>query len=195
MAKTDKSSKKKYLKGEFSIKNPFYLDIIILSLRGKTDKLIDLEKDKSPFRIENLEEDTGFLMLQVSNLWGNNHDKALKRYHGLSHMQYVVLASIYWLVLYSGKQVTQTILAHHTKINPMTISQMFKVLESRGYIYRTTHATDVRAKAVNLTQEGKELMHKAIDTIWEVDAKFFQSLGKNTDRFNSYLLDLFKAND
>ena len=154
-----------------------------------------MEKDKSPFKKENLEEDSGFLILQVSNLWGNLHDRVLKRYHGLSHMQYAVLASIYWLVLYSGKQVTQTILAQHTKINPMTISQMFKVLESKGYIYRTTHATDIRAKAVSLTQEGKELMHKAIQTIWEADSKFFKTLGKNTDRFNGYLYDLLKAND
>jgi DNA-binding MarR family transcriptional regulator len=133
-------------------------------------------------------------MLQVSSLWANAHDKALKRYHGLSHMQYAVLASIYWLVLHSDKQVTQTILAHHTKINPMTISQMFKVLEAKGYIYRTTHATDVRAKSVNLTPEGKELLDNAFKTIWEVDTKFFKSLGKHTRRFNSYLYELLKAN-
>jgi len=154
-----------------------------------------LEKDESPFIIDDLAEDTGFLILQVSNLWGNYHDKALKRYHGLSHMQYAVLASIYWLVLHSGKQVTQTILAQHTKINPMTISQMFKVLETKGYIYRTTHATDIRAKAVNLTPEGKELMNNAFNTVWEVDAKFFKALGKNTERFNSYLYELLKANE
>jgi len=154
-----------------------------------------LEKEKSPFIIENLEEDTGFLILQVSNLWGNLHDRALKRYHGLSHMQYAVLASISWLVIYSGRQVTQTILAQHTKINPMTISQMFKVLEAKGYIYRTTHATDIRAKAVNLTQEGKELLQQAFNTIWDVDAKFFKALGKNTRRFNRSLFELLKAND
>jgi len=164
-------------------------------LHGETEKRIVLEKDKSPFKIENLEEDTGFLVLQVSNLWGNLHDRTLKRYHGLSHMQYAVLASIYWLVIYSDRQVTQTILAQHTKINPMTISQMFKVLEAKGYIYRTPHATDVRAKAVNLTPEGKELMTKAVQTIWEEDSKFFKSLGKNTVRFNKYLYELLKAND
>ena len=156
---------------------------------------IALEKDMSPFKIENLEEDSGFLMLQVSNLWGNLHDRALKRHHGVSHMQYAVLTSIYWLVLHSGRQVTQTILAQHTKINPMTISQMFKVLEAKGYIYRTTHASDVRAKAVNLTPEGKELLNKAINTIWDVDTKFFKTLGKNTDRFNNYLCELLRAND
>jgi len=164
-------------------------------LQLETDKRIILEKEISPFIIENLEEDTGFLMLQISNLWGNSHEKALKRHYGLSHMQYAVLASVYWLVLHSNKQVTQSILSQHTKINPMTISQMFKVLEAKGYIYRTTHSTDVRAKSVNLTPEGKELMHNAFKTIWDVDTKFFKSLGKNTKRFNGYLYDLLKSNE
>jgi len=154
-----------------------------------------LEKEKSPFAVENLEEDTGFLMLQVSNLWEIYHDKALKKYHGISHMQYAVLASVYWLVLHSDKEITQTILAQHTKIAPMTISQMFKGLEIKGYIYRKTHSSDVRAKAVDLTPAGKELVHKAIATIFNVDAKFFQILGKHTPRFNRCLVDLLKAND
>jgi len=114
-----------------------------------------LDRKESPFVVENLEEDTGFLMLQVSHLWEYYHDKALKKYHDISHMQYAVLASIYWLVLHSEKEVTQTRLAQHTKIASMTISQMFKVLEARGFIYRKTHSTDVRAKAVDLTPEGK----------------------------------------
>ena len=154
-----------------------------------------MEKEKSPFVEENLEEDTGFLMLQVSNLWEIYHDKALKKYHGISHMQYAVLASVYWLVLHSNKEVTQTILAQHTKIAPMTISQMFKVLEEKGYIRRKTHSTDVRAKAVDLTPAGKELMREAVNTILNVDTKFFRSLGKNTQRFNRCLVEILKAND
>ena len=135
-------------------------------------------------------------MLQVSNLWGDCHDRALKRHYGLSHMQYAVLASVCWLIIYqSNKHITQSILAQHTKINPMTISQIFKVLEAKGYIVRTKHPTDVRAKVVNLTQEGRDLMKKAARTIWEVDNKFFSILGKHVDRLNSYLFDLLNAND
>jgi DNA-binding MarR family transcriptional regulator len=154
-----------------------------------------LEKEKSPFVVENLEEDTGFLMLQVSNLWASYHDKALKRYHGISHMQYAVLASVYWLALHSDKQITQTILAKHTQISPMTISQMFKSLEAKGYICRAQHTTDIRAKSVTLTEEGKDLMQKAVKTIFDVDTKFFKSLGKSTPRFNNCLVELLKEND
>ena len=153
------------------------------------------KKEVSPFVVENLEEDTGFLMLQVSHLWENFHDKALKKYHGISHMQYAVLASVYWLVLHSDREVTQTILAQHTRIAPMTISQMFKVLEAKGYIYRKAHSTDVRAKAVDLTPEGKELMRKAVITILHVDTKFFRGLGKSIHRFNRCLIDILGTNE
>ncbi|MDR2805008.1 MAG: MarR family transcriptional regulator [Dysgonamonadaceae bacterium] len=156
---------------------------------------MDKNKQPSPFVIENLEEDSGFLMLQVSRLWEECHDRVLKKHCGVSEMQYAVLASIYWLILHSNKQVTQAILAKHTKIDPMTISQMFKVLEKQGYIYRTTHATDIRAKAVYLTQQGIDLMHKAIPIVVQVNTKFFQILGKNLPRFNSYMVELLNAND
>jgi DNA-binding MarR family transcriptional regulator len=149
----------------------------------------------SPFITENLEEDTGFLMLQISRLWAEYHERVTKKYYNITHMQYAVLASVYWLVLHEKREVTQTILAKHTKIDPMTISQVFKVLEKKGYIYRKTHSTDVRAKAVNLTQEGKELMNKAVNSIFNVDTKFFKALGKNIVHFNSYLVTLLKEND
>jgi DNA-binding MarR family transcriptional regulator len=149
----------------------------------------------SPFIIENLEEDTGFLILQVSRLWEEYHERTMKKYYNMTHMQYAVLASVYWLVLHEKREVTQTILAKHTKIDPMTISQVFKVLERKGYIYRQTHSTDVRAKSVTLTQQGVELMNKAVATIVNLDNKFFRVLGKNIVHFNNYLVTLLKEND
>lgn len=147
-----------------------------------------------PFICKDLTKDTGFLMLQISNLWAASHDKVLKRYYNLSHMQYAVLASVYWLVLHE-EEVTQVRLAQHTKINPMTISKMLKGLEIKGYVYRTTHSADIRAKAVRLTEQGKEILNKAIRTIADVDANFFNFLGKNVVRFNGYMYALRQGND
>ena len=172
-----------------------YLIFYYLCMENTQINTIMSEQDRSPFVIENLAEDSGFLMLQVSSLWSNYHDKTLKKYYGLSYMQFAVLASVYWLVLHSEKQVTQTILAQHTKISPMTVSQMLKVLESNGYVYRSVHLTDIRAKAVDLTPKGKEVMNKAVKTIFDADAKFFQVLGKNIKQFNRYMFELLKAND
>ena len=144
--------------------------------------------------MKNLDENTGFLMLQVSSLWKNYHKKILKKYYQISYVQYVVLAGIYWFTLRNKKQVPQAMLAKHTKIAPMTISHIFKGLEAKGYIYRITHPTDIRAKAVNLTPEGKKLIIQAITTIMEADRKFFKILDINTDGFNKYLIQLLNAN-
>jgi DNA-binding MarR family transcriptional regulator len=110
-------------------------------------------------------------------------------------MQYAVLASICWLVYHSNIQVTQSLLSQHTKINPMTISQIFKVLEAKGLILRTKHPNDIRAKIVSLTNEGNEIMHKAFKIIWALDAHFFKVLGKNNKRFNEYLYELLLTNE
>ena len=110
-------------------------------------------------------------------------------------MQYAVLASVGWLVYHGNKQVTQSLLAQHTKINPMTISQILKVLEAKGYVFRTKHPGDIRAKITNLTEEGNALMHKAINTIWDVDKKFFKVLEKKSKRFNRFLYELLLTND
>ena len=184
------------VKKHFFFSNLGYVKtIVILSLRCKTIKRTVLDNDQSPFIIEDLKDDTGFLMLQVSNLWYNSHDKALKRYHGLSHMQYAILASVCWLKYSGNVLITQSFLAQHTKINPMTVSQILKVLEAKGYVHRSKHPNDVRAKDVYLTKEGKDLMDKAFQTIWDIDARFFKILGKNNKSFNGFLYELLKEND
>jgi len=155
---------------------------------------IALKKKESIFEIDNLEEDSGFLMLQVSNLWKNFHSEILKKYHGLTYRQYIVLASIYWLSLHDTEQITQTMLAKHSRIDAMSLSHVFRGLEAKGYIHRIPHPADVRAKVVSLTQEGKELIDQAVRVIVEIDQQFFKSLGKNTNHFNDFLKKLLKAN-
>ena len=152
--------------------------------------------DNNSFINKNLAKDSGFLLLQLSRLWDNYHEKALKKHYSLSSIQYAVLASVYWCVLNSDKEITQTFLARHTKIDPMTISQVFKVLEKKGYISRKTNSTDIRAKSVTLTDEGEGLIQKAVITIAATDTKFFNTLGEeNTVIFNKFMVDLINDND
>ena len=153
-----------------------------------------MNNDSVPFIIEDFEDKTGFLILQVSNLWKNYYGYVLKKFHGLSHIQYTVLASIYQMSLQNPK-ITQVMLAKHLNIDPMNLSYIFKGLETNGYICRIPHPVDIRAKTVNLTQEGKELLHRAVNTIAEADRKFFKVLGKNPNRFNKDLLKLFQTNN
>ena len=143
---------------------------------------------------ENPEENTGFLMLQVSNLWKGYHGKTLKKHHALSSMQYAVLTGVYQFSVHNTQPVIQTMLAKHLKIDAMTSSRIFKGLEAKGYICHVTHPDDVKAKAVLLTQEGKELLIQAVNIITESDHKFFKSLNENTEYFNKQLKKLLEAN-
>ena len=152
------------------------------------------EQKESIFRIEHLKEDTGFLMLQVSNLWKGSHSKALKKHWGLTHMQYIVLASIYWLKLHDTRPVTQTALAGHIRTDPANIAYLFRELGAKGYISRANHPANARTKIINLTQKGEELMRLAVSSVAEDDQKFFKTLGKNADFFNKYLNKLIETN-
>ena len=152
-----------------------------------------MKKSYIPFTIKYIEENSGFLLWQVSSIWQQEQKRALEMTFRISHSQYVILASIYWLTL-NDEEVTQIGLSQHTKMEPMTVSQILKGLQKVGYISRQAHSADTRAKSVSLTAEGRELMKDAIKLIESIDAKFFSILGKGQKKFNADMVKLIKAN-
>jgi len=152
-----------------------------------------MKEREYPFSIKQIEDNSGFLLWQVSSIWEQKQKYALESIHKITHSQYVIMASIYWLTL-SGEEVTQISLSQHTKIEPMTVSQLLKVLQKKEYIHRKPHSKDTRAKTVYLTDNGKVLMEKAIVTIEAIDADFFKVLGRKIGKFNQEMLKLIYQN-
>jgi DNA-binding MarR family transcriptional regulator len=142
------------------------------------------------FSVEKTEESSGFLLWQVTNLWQREIKKALEQY-GLTHSQFVLMASIHWLTIHK-QEVTQIVLSAHTKIDPMTTSTVLRTLQQKGLIKRQEHLTDTRAKTVELTEEGKGTIKKAVVTVENFDMKFFSLLGNKTTEFNKNLLILLE---
>ncbi|MDR3061295.1 MAG: MarR family transcriptional regulator [Dysgonamonadaceae bacterium] len=143
--------------------------------------------------LRNPNEDSGFLLLLTYNLWEQNHKKVLQK-HQLTHTQFAVLASIYWLSLHNDSPITQIILAKHIKTNPMNISPTLKGLEKRDLVARPPHPVDVRAKMITLTPKGDELIQKAVITVQHAEKRFFEALGKNNTRFKNYLIKIIISN-
>lgn len=146
---------------------------------------------KSPdntFSVEKPEESSGFLLWQVTNLWQREIKKALEQY-GLTHSQFVLMASIHWMALHN-QEVTQIVLSAHTKIDPMTTSTVLRTLQQKGFVQRQEHLTDTRAKTVVLTDDGREIIKKAIVTVEKFDTDFFSSLGNKVTELNRSLLTL-----
>jgi len=147
-----------------------------------------MKSTDNTFSVEKPEESSGFLLWQVTNLWQREIKKALEQY-GITHSQFVLMASIHWLTLHQ-QEVTQIILSSHTKIDPMTTSTVLRTLQQKGFIQRKEHATDTRAKLVELTEKGKEIIKKAVVTVEKFDKEFFSKLGSNVVELNKNLLSL-----
>lgn len=150
-----------------------------------------MKKENDSLLKKSIDENSGFLLWQVTNMWTLQLRKTLELNHHITHSQYVIMASIYWLGE-QNEEVTQILLSQFTKMEPMTVSQILKVLQKKNYINRKEHSTDTRAKSVFLTPQGLDIVEKAVYTVASVDAKFFRVLGKSINKFNHELLALIK---
>ncbi|CAH0312933.1 MarR family transcriptional regulator [Pseudomonas mediterranea] len=117
----------------------------------------------------------GFLLWRISNTWQREQRAALQQL-GLTHTQFVMLAVATWFA--SQEPLTQARLSQLTGSDPMTTSQVVRTLLKNGLFVRDVHPTDTRAKIISVSEAGRDLAHKAIVIVEEVDRKFFGSLGE-----------------
>lgn len=126
------------------------------------------------------DDSPGLLLWQVTNRWQSAQRAALKPY-GLTHVQFVLLASLTWLD--NDGPVTQRELADHAATDPMMTSQVLRALEQRSLIRRSGHPVDKRAVAVSVTEEGAELANRANAAVEACDREFFARLGQRVQSF------------
>ena len=126
----------------------------------------------------------GLLLWQVTNRWQAAQRAALRPFD-LTHVQFVLLASLTWLD--NEGPVTQKQLAEHAATDPMMTSQVLRALEGRGLIRRGQHPTDARAWALSVTEEGAALANRALVAVEGCDADFFAPLGRGGGRFTAQL--------
>lgn len=149
--------------------------------------------DKSIFSIPQAAESPGFLLWQVSNLWQRAIKKALEE-DGLTHVQFVILAGVYWLSLHE-KETTQANIAAHAKTDVMMTSKVVRSLEAKGLLSRLPHPTDTRANRVGLTPDGELLLRSAMKKVESFDALFFQIEAPDAAVFNFILSRIIEKNN
>jgi DNA-binding MarR family transcriptional regulator len=88
-----------------------------------------------------------------------------------------LLASIAWLEN-SEKLLNQATLSRHAHTDIMMTSQVLRTLEDKGFLIRTPHPTDTRAKVITLTEQGRTIAQQAMSVVESVDEAFFQVLGE-----------------
>ncbi|MCU1526198.1 MAG: MarR family transcriptional regulator [Microbacteriaceae bacterium] len=130
------------------------------------------------------DDSTGLLLWQVTNRWQAAQRATLKSFE-LTHVQFVLLASLTWLA--TDGAVTQRALADHAATDPMMTSQVLRALEARGLVARLAHPDDRRAMLVSVTDSGASLVNRAIGAVERCDAEFFGPLGKLREGFHAGL--------
>jgi DNA-binding MarR family transcriptional regulator len=94
---------------------------------------------------------------------------------GLTHVQFVLLASAWWLNR-AGQEPSQVTLASHAGTDVKMTSQVVRSLEAKALVLRTVDPTDTRARRVRVTDAGAELAPRAVAVVEEVDRRFFADL-------------------
>jgi DNA-binding MarR family transcriptional regulator len=92
--------------------------------------------------------------------------------HGLTHVQFVLLASAWWLGE-QGEQPVQRRLAEHAGTDAMMTSQVVRALERQGLVDRLRDPGDARSVRVTVTAAGRERLQAALADVEGADAEFF----------------------
>ncbi|MFT3715923.1 MAG: MarR family transcriptional regulator [Gordonia sp. (in: high G+C Gram-positive bacteria)] len=115
----------------------------------------------------------GLALWRATNAWQRSIRAALAP-HGLTHVQFVLLASLTWMD--RSEPVTQRELATHAGTDVMMTSQVLRTLETKGLITRSPHPSDGRAIVLAPTPAGIALANRANTDVEAADQVYFGTL-------------------
>lgn len=124
--------------------------------------MLTLHPDASP----------GLQLWRVTLSWQRQITAALKPL-GLTHVQFVLLASAWWLTRQAAETPSQRRIAEHAAVDPMMTSQVMRVLSTKGLVTREADPGDGRALRIAVTAAGAQLAARAVRTVEAVDRDFF----------------------
>jgi DNA-binding MarR family transcriptional regulator len=116
-------------------------------------------------------ESPGFLLWHATLRWQREVAAVLAPLD-LTHVQFVLLASTWWL---NGQdeRPNQATLAAHAGTDVKMTSQVIRSLERKGLVEREVDPADTRARRIRVTRRGARLAPRAIAIVEKVDADFF----------------------
>jgi DNA-binding MarR family transcriptional regulator len=131
--------------------------------------------DGATFNASGPQDSPGFLLWRTTLRWQRSVTTALRPL-GLTHVQFVLLASVWWLSDQAGptgQLPSQRQAAAHAEADVMMTSQVLRTLESRGLLTRAADPADARVKRLTVTEDGRRLAEQAVTLVEAADAEFF----------------------
>jgi len=122
------------------------------------------------------------LLWRVTLSWQRRIRSVLEPYE-LTHVQFVLLTSLWWLADHEDRPPTQARLAQHAGTDPMMTSQVTRKLEAQGLLERALDPADSRARRLHLTAAGRAVVARALKDVEAADEDYFAALGRQRDGF------------
>jgi len=144
-----------------------------------------------PSKYKTKDASTGLIFIRAYNKWHTIIKNELRGV-GITHPQFVVMTVINFLSQFDDF-VTQTSVAKMADMDVMSVSQIIRGLEGKGYLIRTAHPKDTRANAVQLLDKGQEAIKRALPIVENIDVDFFGVLSKDENLFRDFLHQLIKG--
>jgi DNA-binding MarR family transcriptional regulator len=119
------------------------------------------------------EQSPGFLLWHVTLRWQRDMVAALAPLD-LTHVQFVLLATTWWLNS-QGHQPNQLTVARQAGTDVKMTSQVLRTLEAKGLLSREVDTADTRARLLRVTSRGADLAARAIAAVEAADAAFFKA--------------------
>lgn len=119
----------------------------------------------------------GFLLWHTTLRWQRSIAAVLAPLE-LTHVQFVLLASTWWLNR-SDEQPNQIQVARQAGTDIKMTSQVLRTLERKTLVVRTPDLVDTRAKRLRVTGHGAEVAVRAIAIVEAADAEFFAPVAQH----------------
>jgi DNA-binding MarR family transcriptional regulator len=123
-------------------------------------------------------ESPGFLLWHATLRWQRGVAAALAPLD-LTHVQFVLLASTWWLNEH-GEHPNQAALAKQAGTDVKMTSTVIRSLERKGLVEREVDQADTRARRLRVTRRGARLGPRAIAVVEQVDAQFFADVPRDS---------------
>ena len=117
------------------------------------------------------ETSPGFLLWKATLRWQRAIAAALAPWD-LTHVQFVLLASDWWMATHGGAP-NQLSLARQAGVDVKMASQVIRTLERKGLVRRSVDAADTRARRIEPTALGAEVAQASIEAVEAADRRFF----------------------
>jgi DNA-binding MarR family transcriptional regulator len=144
-----------------------------MSIAGKSIRMVS-------FRHSQPADRPGFLLWRAALRWQREVSAAL-RANDLTHVQFVLLATVCWLTD-RGPAPSQREVAEHAGTDPMMTSQVLRILADRELVARQADKGDARVRRLIITERGRALAESASRAVASTDRRFFRGITQKTLR-------------